>query len=119
MPKHDDLEYQIRPWGTFEVLSDAPDHKVKRIVISPGKRLSLQLHSRRSEHWYVVKGLGVITLDDKMVEARPGRAVDIPVGTKHRIKNTGTEELVFIEVQTGEYFGEDDIQRFKDDFGRT
>jgi len=111
-------DYEIRPWGSFEILSNALDHKVKRIVINPKKRLSLQLHRRRSEHWYVVKGMGVITIDDKMIEARPGRAVDIPAGTKHRVKNTGDKPLVFIEVQTGDYFGEDDIERFKDDFGR-
>ncbi len=111
-------DYQIRPWGSFEILADSPDHKVKRIIVQPGMRLSLQLHRRRSEHWFMVQGTGIITIDEKLVEARPGKAVDIPAGVKHRIKNTGKKELVFIEVQTGDYFGEDDIERFKDDFGR-
>lgn len=112
------MEVDHRPWGHYEVLSDAPDHKVKRIVVKPGARLSLQRHSRRSEHWYVVKGKGVVTLDDREVEVEAGRSVDIPQGAAHRIANTGQEDLVFIEVQRGDYFGEDDIERLEDDYGR-
>jgi mannose-6-phosphate isomerase-like protein (cupin superfamily) len=107
-----------RPWGYYEVLSDSEDHKVKRIVVSPGKRLSLQQHSHRSEHWMIVKGAGVVTRGSEDIELKSGEAVDIPKGTRHRVLNTGEEPLVFIEIQTGDYFGENDIERFEDDFGR-
>lgn len=112
------IEYH-RPWGHYVILSDEPDHKVKRIVVKPGKRLSLQLHHKRSEHWYFVSGTAEVTLDEKLVNMNSGEAVDIPVETAHRVFNTGREMLVFIEVQTGTYFGEDDIVRLEDDFGRT
>jgi mannose-6-phosphate isomerase len=108
----------IRPWGFFEVLSDEPDHKVKRITVFPGKRLSLQRHKKRSEHWHIVKGIALMTLDDREFEMQAGQSVDIPCRSLHRIANTGTEDVVFIEVQRGEYFGEDDIERVEDDFGR-
>jgi mannose-6-phosphate isomerase len=100
------------------VLEDAEGHKVKRIVVDPGRRLSYQAHARRGEHWFVVSGEGEVTLDGKVLAVRPGSAVDVAVGAAHRIANTGNEALVFIEVQHGEYFGEDDIVRFEDDFGR-
>jgi len=108
-----------RPWGYYRVLADEPDHKVKRIVVYPEKRLSLQCHQRRSEHWYVIKGEAVVTLDDREIPRARGEAVDIPRGAKHRVRNPGPDNLVFIEVQTGEYFGEDDIERFEDDYGRS
>ncbi len=109
-----------RPWGYYQVLSDEkPDHKVKRIVVYPGQRLSLQLHHKRSEHWFIVKGEGVVTLGDRQIPVKAGDDVNIPVETPHRIQNTGKEDLVFIEVQTGSYFGEDDIVRLQDDYGRT
>lgn len=107
-----------RPWGYYVVLSDLDDHKVKRIIVYPGKRLSLQSHKRRSEHWMVVSGKGVVTLDADQLELGPGQSVDIPVGTKHRMTNKGDAPVVFVEVQTGDYFGEDDIERYEDDFGR-
>ncbi len=107
-----------RPWGFYEVLSDMADHKVKRITVSPGQRLSYQRHSHRSEHWYVVSGSAVVTRDGEDIELSPGQAVDIPVRAWHRIRNPGAENLVFIEVQTGDYFGEDDIERSEDDYGR-
>ena len=107
-----------RPWGHYTVLADEEDHKVKRIVVQPGKRLSLQRHQHRAEHWDVVKGEARVTLDESENMLTAGNAVDIPIRTKHRIENTSSEELVFIEVQTGSYFGEDDIERFDDDFGR-
>ncbi len=113
------LERDDRPWGSYEVLLDAPDHKVKEIVVLPGKRLSYQVHARRSEHWFIVSGTGAVTLNDARVEVKPGSAVDIALGASHRIENTGPENLVFVEVQHGEYFGEDDIVRLEDDFGRT
>ncbi len=111
-------ERDERPWGSYEVLVDAPDHKVKQILVKPGKRLSLQKHARRSEHWFVVRGSGVVMLDGAPVKVGPGVAVDIALGASHRIENTGAADLVFVEVQHGEYFGEDDIVRLEDDFGR-
>ncbi len=111
-------ERDERPWGAYEVLVDDPDHKVKQILVRPGKRLSYQVHARRSEHWFFVRGSGAVTIDGLENEVKPGCAVDIPVGVSHRVENTGTEDLVFVEVQHGEYFGEDDIVRLEDDFGR-
>ena len=111
-------ERDERPWGSYEVLVDAPDHKVKQILVKPGKRLSLQKHARRSEHWFVVRGTGVVMLDGAPVTVGPGVAVDIALGASHRIENTGDDDLVFVEVQHGDYFGEDDIVRLEDDFGR-
>lgn len=108
-----------RPWGRFEILSDADSHKVKRLTVDPGHRLSYQRHAHRSEHWFVVAGRGVVTLDGVDRAVDPGSAIDVPVGTAHRIDNTGPEPLVFIEVQHGTSFGEDDIERLDDDYGRT
>ncbi|MCK8600475.1 glycosyltransferase [Desulfoferrobacter suflitae] len=107
-----------RPWGFYHVLSDKPDHKVKRITVYPGKRLSYQRHFRRSEHWYIVSGKAVVTRDGEDTELSAGQAIDVPLKSWHRIRNDGREELVFIEVQTGDYFGEDDIERSEDDYGR-
>jgi mannose-6-phosphate isomerase len=112
------LERDDRPWGSYQVLVDDLDHKVKQIVVKPGKRLSYQLHARRSEHWFIVRGAGVVTLEETTVDVRVGSTIDIPLGVSHRIENTGLEDLVFVEVQHGEYFGEDDIVRLEDDFGR-
>jgi mannose-6-phosphate isomerase-like protein (cupin superfamily) len=113
------MEASERPWGTYEVLSDADDHKVKRIVVHPGKRLSYQRHSKRAEHWFFLQGTGTFVLDDVESVVVPGESVDIATGIAHRIENTGTTEpLVFIEVQHGTYFGEDDIVRLDDDYGR-
>jgi mannose-6-phosphate isomerase len=108
----------IRPWGSFTVLDDAEGYKVKRMVVRPGKRLSYQRHARRSEHWFFVEGRGRVTLDGCTSEVSKGMAVDIPVTAAHRIENDGSTDLVFIEVQHGDYFGEDDIVRLEDDFGR-
>jgi mannose-6-phosphate isomerase len=112
-------EFDERPWGEYLVLDDAAaDHKVKRITVNPGQRLSYQKHAKRSEHWFVVSGLAGVTRDGAITEVKAGEAIDIPVGTAHRVENIGTEALVFIEVQHGSYFGEDDIVRLEDDFGR-
>jgi mannose-6-phosphate isomerase-like protein (cupin superfamily) len=108
----------VRPWGHYFILEDEAAHKVKRIVVTPGMRLSYQRHSQRAEHWFVVAGAGVVTLDGAAHDVQPGVAIDIPVGAAHRIANTGTDDLEFIEVQHGSYFGEDDIVRLEDDFGR-
>jgi mannose-6-phosphate isomerase len=112
------LDYEERPWGSFTVLVDNADHKVKSILVAPGQRLSYQTHARRSEHWFVVRGQGSVVLDDVVHEVGPGSTIDVPQGTAHRIKNAGAVDLIFIEVQHGEYFGEDDIVRLDDDFGR-
>ena len=112
-------EYSERPWGSYTVLDDdAPDHKVKRIVVHPGKRLSYQRHAQRSEHWFIVSGTALVTLDGKDTELHAGDSIDIPREGAHRIANDGERDVVFIEVQHGSYFGEDDIVRLEDDFGR-
>ena len=107
-----------RPWGFYEILADAGDHKVKRITVHPGQRLSLQRHRRRSEHWHIVSGEAVVTVDGQDVALRPGDSVNIHCGAAHRVRNAGADPMVFIEVQRGDYFGEDDIERIEDDFGR-
>lgn len=112
------METDHRPWGYYKVLADGPDHKVKRICVYPGKRLSLQRHCRRAEHWYLIHGETVVTIGDRERPLRAGEAVDIPCGTLHRLWNIGGEEAAFIEIQTGDYFGEDDIERLEDDYGR-
>jgi mannose-6-phosphate isomerase len=112
-------EYAERPWGNYTVLDeDAPDHKVKRIVVHPGKRLSYQRHAKRAEHWFIVAGTAQVTLDGTVSELHPGDSIDIPLEGAHRIANLGDTDVVFIEVQYGVYFGEDDIVRLEDDYGR-
>jgi len=107
-----------RPWGTFENLLDVDYCKVKEIVIKPGQAPSYQFHYKRNEVWVVTQGKGLVTLDEKDEEVSAGSVVKVPVGIKHRIRNIGDNDLIFIEVQTGEYFGEDDIVRLKDDYNR-
>jgi len=107
-----------RPWGSFEILEDHPRYKVKRITVAPGKRLSLQRHRLRSEQWVVVEGHGTVTIDSQQRELDTGESAHIRAGSAHRLANNSTRPLVIIEVQTGSYFGEDDIQRLEDDFGR-
>lgn len=107
-----------RPWGYYEVLSDSSDHKVKRIVVFPGGELSLQRHKHRSEYWQVISGSAIATLGDTLVTLAPGGNLHIPKGTKHRVVNNGNVNMTFIEIQTGDYFGEDDIERFEDKYGR-
>jgi mannose-6-phosphate isomerase-like protein (cupin superfamily) len=112
-------EYDERPWGSFTVLDDSLfDHKVKRLVVAPGKRLSYQRHTRRAEHWFIVNGTATVTLDGVEHEVATGENIDIALGQMHRCENRGTVPVVLIEVQHGTYFGEDDIERFEDDFGR-
>lgn len=112
------LDHDVRPWGSYTVLDQGPGHKVKRIVVASGMRLSYQVHARRSEHWFVIQGHGMATLDDRQLEVQHGITIDVPAGMAHRIENLGVHDLVFIEVQHGDYFGEDDIVRLDDDFGR-
>jgi mannose-6-phosphate isomerase len=112
-------EYSERPWGNYTVLDDgASDHKVKRLVVHPGKRLSYQRHSKRAEHWFIVAGTATVTLDGAVIQVPAGEAIDIPLESAHRVANEGSTDVVLIEVQRGTYFGEDDIVRLEDDFGR-
>ena len=112
-------KFDRRPWGTFTVLDEGENFKVKRIEVLPGKRLSYQKHAQRAEHWFVVQGTAKVTLDDREINVSAGEAIDIAVGAAHRVENPKEELLVFIEVQRGSYLGEDDIVRLQDDFGRT
>ena len=110
--------FDRRPWGSFTVLDEGRGYKVKRIEVLAGKRLSYQRHARRAEHWMVVAGTARVTLDGGDIVVGCGETVDIPVGAAHRIENAGADTLVFIEIQRGDYLGEDDITRLEDDFGR-
>ena len=112
------IESEERPWGRFFVIHDEPQYKIKRIEVEPGGRLSYQYHYKRSETWIIVEGVGTITLDGKIKDYSKGETVIIPQGVKHRIENKRSEKIVFIEVQTGTYFGEDDIVRIEDDYNR-
>ena len=111
--------FDERPWGSFTVLDEGDNYKVKRIEVLPGKRLSYQRHSRRSEHWYIVRGTAKVTLNGVEKLVNTGEAIDIARETAHRVENPAPDKLlIFIEIQTGDYFGEDDIVRLEDDFGR-
>jgi len=116
--KEASMDENVRPWGHYEILSDASDHKVKTIYVNPASRLSYQRHKSRAEHWFIVSGNAKVTHNgvEKILEA--GSSIDIAIGDLHRIENIGTTKLVFIEVQTGTYFGEDDIERIEDDYSR-
>ena len=111
-------KFDRRPWGNFTVLDEGANFKVKRIEVLPGKRLSYQKHAQRAEHWVVVQGTAKVTLDDRDIVVTTGQAIDIAIGSAHRVENASDELLVFIEVQRGSYLGEDDIVRLQDDFGR-
>jgi len=111
-------ERRERPWGYYLVLVEDRGYKVKQLVVRPGKRLSLQKHRRRSEHWFVVSGEAVVTRDAETIHRASGESVDIPLGAAHRVESLGPEDLVIVEIQRGDYLGEDDIERFEDDFGR-
>ena len=112
------LEKSERPWGRYEVLQESSTHKVKCIWVNPGKRLSYQRHKFRAEHWFIVAGSAQVTVDGSVRKIGPGESVQFGIGVLHRIENIGTDEVIFVEVQTGTYFGEDDIERVEDDFGR-
>ena len=114
----DNKELEYRPWGYYVVLAEQASFKVKKTVVYPGHRLSLQRHQHRGEHWYIVQGRARVTLNERQFELIPGQSIDIPRENLHRIENSGSDDVVFIEVQTGDYFGEDDIERLEDDFGR-
>lgn len=108
-----------RPWGTYSVLEDTDSYKIKRIEVKPGKRLSLQKHLHRSEHWVVVSGTATCTVGDKVFYVRPNESTYIRIGEVHRLQNEGKIPLVVVEVQVGAYTGEDDIVRIQDDFKRS
>jgi mannose-6-phosphate isomerase len=108
-----------RPWGVFTVLDENTKYKIKRIEVNPGSRLSLQKHVHRSEHWIVVSGTALVTCGEKQYRVNTNESTFIPIGEKHRLENRGTTPLVIIEVQSGDYLGEDDIVRFDDDYNRS
>ena len=108
----------FRPWGAYESLDSGSSFQVKRITVSPGAKLSLQMHHKRAEHWIVVSGTAQVTCGDKVFPLKQNESTYIPLGSKHRLENTGSEPLLLIEVQSGSYLGEDDIVRFDDKYGR-
>lgn len=112
------MEIGERPWGKYWVLGEHDSHKVKRIEVNPGGVLSLQYHQHRAEVWTIVSGTGKVTLGDDIQDFKVGEVVQIPQGVVHRIENRSNELLVFIEVQFGTYFGEDDIVRVEDIYAR-
>jgi mannose-6-phosphate isomerase len=113
-----EAQSEDRPWGSWHVIDENPGYKIKRIHVDAGCRLSYQTHAHRSEHWVIVFGIATCTIDDRVIVAGPGESVDVPRGSKHRLANEGTQELVVVEVQHGGYTGEDDIIRIEDDYGR-
>ncbi|GJL63884.1 MAG: mannose-1-phosphate guanyltransferase [Nitrospirales bacterium] len=117
-PEHLEHVTVMRPWGAYTVLEEAPGYKVKRITVMPGRRLSLQLHHKRTEHWVVINGRARVTCGDEVYDLNAGQSTGIPLETPHRLENPGKDVLEIIEVQNGPYLGEDDIVRFQDDFGR-
>lgn len=119
LPSANEHVFEIRPWGGYEVLADDQDFKAKVIKVDPGAQLSYQSHEHRSEHWVVVKGEGQVVLNGDVHQLSVGDSISIPRGAKHRIRNPGNKELLFVEVQTGSYFGENDIVRYEDDYDRT
>jgi mannose-6-phosphate isomerase-like protein (cupin superfamily) len=107
-----------RPWGKYQILCDEASFKAKRITILPAAQISYQSHDKREERWIIVGGKGEVILNEQVIPVQVGTEIRIPIGAKHRIRNTGTENIEFIEVQLGSYFGEDDIVRYSDDYGR-
>ena len=108
-----------RPWGSYESIDVGANYQVKRIAVRPGAKLSLQMHHKRAEHWVVVSGLAQVTCGEKVFILKENESTYIPLSTKHRLENVGTEPLHLIEVQSGAYLGEDDIVRFEDSYGRS
>lgn len=107
-----------RPWGSYTILEEGTDYKIKRITVNPGQKLSLQKHQKRAEHWVVVEGIAKVTMEEKIFNLNLSESTFIPKGFKHRLENAGNNPLIIIEVQTGSYLGEDDIERFDDIYGR-
>jgi len=109
---------EIRPWGSFTTLEEGKGYKIKRIEVNPGHRLSLQMHHHRSEHWIVVSGTAKVTCGEQDMILSSNQSTYVPQCTSHRLENPGVIKLVLIEVQNGQYLGEDDIIRFSDDYSR-
>jgi len=109
---------ELRPWGSFTVLEEGRGYKIKRIEVKPGHRLSLQMHHHRSEHWIVVSGTARVTCNEKDTLLSSNQSTYVPPCSSHRLENPGVLPLILIEVQNGEYLGEDDIVRFQDDYAR-
>lgn len=109
---------ETRPWGSFIILHDSENCKIKRLILKPKKRFSLQYHTKRTETWTLVKGKAKIRIGDSEKTYSYGETVSVPASAVHRVENIGDEDVEIIEVQTGTYFGEDDITRIEDDFGR-
>lgn len=119
VPQTDErIQRTLRPWGWYETVSESPNHKIKRISVSPGQRISLQKHSQRAEHWMVVQGTARVTLGERIFDLAVGQHCDIALGQVHRLTNVTSEPVEIIEVQFGAYLGEDDIVRLGDDYGR-
>jgi mannose-6-phosphate isomerase len=118
MALHTIAATELRPWGSFTILEEGKGHKIKRIEVKPGHKLSLQMHYHRSEHWIVVSGTAMVTCDDRQEILHSNQSTYVPACTKHRLENPGIIPLVIIEVQNGQYLGEDDIVRFEDDYNR-
>ena len=112
------IEKEERPWGRFYVIHNEKKYKLKRIEVDPGEKLSYQYHQKRSETWTIIEGKGIVTLEGESKICKAGDTILIPKEMKHRVENNGKKKLIFIEVQTGDYFGEDDIVRLKDDYNR-
>lgn len=110
--------HEERPWGSFTVLHTDSSHQIKKLVVNPGMRLSLQSYKYRAEHWFIVSGSGLVQIENESIKVQQHNSVDIPIGAKHRIACTSYDPLVFVEVQTGISFDENDITRHEDDFGR-
>ena len=118
MMRNKEIENMERPWGAYFILDKNPLYKLKRIEVNINSRLSYQYHEKRSETWVVIDGGGIVTIDGKTKEIGKGDVIIIPKKSKHRVENTSDKKLIFIEVQTGTYFGEDDIVRIEDDYNR-
>jgi len=110
--------FELRPWGGYQTLERGPGYQVKRLVVQPGHRFSLQKHRRRAEHWTIVAGSAKVTLDGRSRRVGPRESLTVPRGTWHRVENVGRVPVIIVEVQFGAYLGEDDIIRKHDDYGR-
>ena len=118
LPQAIEHRHATRPWGEYDCIDEGHRFKVKHITVKPGASLSLQLHHHRAEHWIIVKGTARVTCDEKNFLLSENESTYIPIGVKHRLENPGTIPLEMIEVQSGSYLGEDDIERFDDHYGR-
>ena len=113
------LDSDQRPWGSYQVLAEIPNYKIKHIIVKPHSKLSYQSHQYRQENWTVIQGQGTVIIDDQEQIVLPNQSIFIPQGAKHRLINTQESPCEIIEIQTGSYFGEDDITRYEDEYGRS